>query len=141
MSLKERFYLKASIGGILGVFVGVGIASLSGDPVSDRVPLIIQLLLYAGMGVVGNGGSIVYYIESWSSAKATLVHFPCVIVYFVIMGLILDFGPFWMYLIMCGAMAVAYFVIWIVNYIKGKRIIKAMNDELKSFKSRPESDN
>jgi hypothetical protein len=141
MNLKERFCLKASIGGILGVFVGVGIASLSGDPVSDRVPLIVQLLLYALMGVVGNGGSIIYDIESWSVAKATLVHFASVIVFFVIMGLILDFGPPLVYLITSGAMTVAYFVIWIVNYIKGKRTIKAMNDELKSFKSRPESDN
>ena len=139
MSLKEKFLLKASIGGILGVFVGVGIGMLfDGDPVSDRVPLIAQIFLSAMMGVVGNGGSIVYYFESWSIAKMTLVHFSCTIVYFIVMGLILDFGPPSVYLIMIGIMTVVYFIIWILSYISGKREVKRMNEELKSFKNRPE---
>ena len=139
MSLKEKFILKASVGGILGVFVGVGIAMLCGDdPVSDRVPLIVQLFLYAMMGVVGNGGSIVYSFESWGITKMTLVHYSCTIAYFIVMGLILDFGPPSVYLIMIGIMTVVYFLIWVLSYISGKREVKRMNEELKSFKNRSE---
>ena len=137
MTLKERFIMKSLAGGLAGVFVGVAIASLCGG-LPAGCPLMVQLFLYALMGVVGNGGSIVYEIESWSLTKATLLHYLFTIAFFVFMGIVLNFGSYIVYVIAIACETVAYFIIWIINYLKCKRAVRDMNGELAAFKKQTE---
>ena len=88
------------------------------------------------------GSSIVYDIEKWSIARATVTHFLLVFaLYFLLVISMkwfrLEDPLFW---IIVGCMAVAYVIIWLIQYLACRRKIREMNDSLNQWKSRENAD-
>ena len=67
MDLKTKFIIRALLGFSLGMIIGAIMYVLSvndNEPV-DKVFLLMQLFGSGIMGIVGNGGAIVYDFEDW----------------------------------------------------------------------------
>ena len=131
MNLKQRFIYKSAIGFSLGVFITIIIniivgfifhGSLNENPYTeirnnmDFTKIMLELLTGGILGCVGNGGSVVYEIESWSIIKATFTHFVVTMAVYVIVGLYNG----WLLprhsmvnVIQIVMMVFAYFMIWL----------------------------
>ena len=88
------------------------------------------------------GSSVVYEIERWSIARATATHFLLLFVlYFLLvisMGWFrLDEPVFW---IVVAVMVVGYVFIWLFQYLSYRRKICEMNEDLKKWKRKRDTD-
>ncbi len=140
MRFRDRLIRKLLVGALLGVFVGVLISDIFPNGEPSEAPLTVIILLYAVMGMIGYGGAIVYEIERLGLLTMTLIHYFCTIGFFILMGTILNFGTLSMYLIMIGIETVVYFIIWGIQFIRWRREVKEMNEELEAAKKQPEDD-
>ena len=140
MRFKDRLIRKILIGALMGIFVGAVIEDVfpGGEP--SEVPLSITLLLYALMGVIGYGGAIVYEIERLGLLTMTLIHYFCTIGFFILMGTVIGFGTLPFYLIMIGIETVVYFMIWGFNFVRWRKEVRQMNEELEEVKKHPEEE-
>ena len=154
MSNHKRFFIKCLIGFVGGILVGLFITVISSLVTNDMKPIfvdpefaaaigntplaiLVQSILSGLLGLVGLGGSEMYRIESWSIAKATLVHFAAVMVVF----LAVSFTLRWMSVkdmpaifIILGVFILVYAIIWLTQYIKGKKQVRDMNSGLEKMK-------
>ena len=133
----KKATLFALIGFIIGALIGIGflLADRERPGLMEALPHILVGGVY---GAVAMGSSIVYDIESWSIARATVTHFlACFGLYFLIvitMGWFrLDDPTFWMVI---ALMVIAYVLIWLFQYLSYKRTIRKMNQELVHMKSK-----
>ncbi len=153
MNLKQRFIYKSAIGFSLGVFITIIIniivgfifhGSLNENPYTeirnnmDFTKIMLELLTGGILGCVGNGGSVVYEIESWSIIKATFTHFVVTMAVYVIVGLYNG----WLLprhsmvnVIQIVMMVFAYFMIWLSQYLIYKKSINDINEDMKYFKN------
>ncbi len=140
MRFKDRLIRKLLIGALMGIFVGAVIEDVfpGGEP--SKVPLSITLLLYALMGVIGYGGAIVYEIERLGLLTMTLIHYFCSIGFLILMGTIIGFGTLPIYLIMIGIETVVYFMIWGFNFVRWRKEVRQMNEELEEAKKHREEE-
>ncbi len=158
MNLKNKFILKASIGFSLGMLISVVINIIvtmvqngSGDFLINNPGaayagrslgnILVELLTAGLLGMVGNGGSVVYEIESWSIVKATSTHFIFTMLVYVLVGRIngwLTPGPSIANLIQISSMFIAYVIIWLSQYLVFKKEVAALNDGIKKLKNREE---
>ncbi|MBR6222681.1 MAG: DUF3021 domain-containing protein [Lachnospiraceae bacterium] len=159
MNLKNKFILKASIGFSLGMLISVviniiatAVTTGSGDFILSNpaaaydgrsIKLILIELLTAGLlGMVGNGGAIVYEIESWSIVKSTSTHFVFTMITYIIVGRIngwLTPGLSMVNLIQIVSMIVAYILICLFQYLVYKREVAELNDSIKKLKGRQDA--
>ncbi len=159
MNIKQRFIYKASIGFSLGVLVTIIINIISAyvqngdmmyylydfkDVRSGRtfMQLMLELLTGGLLGLIGNGGSVVYEIESWGILKSTIVHFLFTMTTFFVIGLFNGWlipGINLTNIVMISAMILAYFIIWLVQYLVYKKEIDDINKGVKLLKSREDS--
>ncbi len=135
--LKKGFVLGAC-GFAMGVFIGICMCAVSGGV--EFTPINVFYLLVGGLyGAWAMGGSAVYDIEEWSILRCTLTHFISTLLAFYLMGtiqggwLVIGSTVFW---IVTAAFVVCYFIIWLVQYLKYKREVRIMNEELKEFKKK-----
>ncbi len=151
MSLKQRFIYKASIGFSLGVFVTIGfclIAVFSDDPFTNILTkeyllrLVIQLLCGGLMGIVGNGGAVIYEVDRWSIIRMTVTHFVLTFVTFLILG----FANNWLEprlslfnVIMILGWILTYFIIWMTQYLIYKKEVDQINRSLKTLRDSKEA--
>lgn len=153
MNLKQRFIYKSAVGFSLGVFVTIIInviigfifnGSFTSNPYSevrgnmDFIKIMLELLTGGMLGLVGNGGSVVYEIESWSIIKATATHFIVTMTVYVIVGLyngwLLPMHSI-VNVIQIGMMVFTYIMIWLSQYLIYKKSIKDINEGMKYFKN------
>lgn len=151
---KKRFFIKCLIGFAGGILVGLTIIVISSMATNDMKPIfvdpefaeaigntplaiLIQSILSGLLGLVGLGGSEMYSIESWSILKATLIHFVAVMVVF----LAVSFTLRWMSIkempaifIILGVFILVYAIIWLTQYLKGKKQVRDMNSGLEKMK-------
>ena len=126
LSAKQRIILHLAVGFVLGGALGnlialiVSVASGSGVHVVSQVraaqltlpgAVILQTVLAGLLGMAGVGGMLYYDVERWSLLGATAVH----------------------YLISIAAMTAAFATIWLIMYLKWKREVKKMNEDLKKY--------
>ena len=158
MNLKERFIYKASIGFSLGIFVDIIIKAICDSTVNPEklfvnkklvemtgsysIAIMLDLLLCGLLGLACNGGSVVYEIESWGALKATLVHFIFSISIYYIAGNFLG----WFYpginianIIMVTIWILVYAMIWLIQYIVGKKEVEEMNKSIAAMKKREDN--
>ena len=134
MELKNRFIIKALVGFILGLIVGIGFWILFSDGNGSVSDFIFYEFMSGLLGLVANGSSIVYEIESWGIRTATIVHYLFCMIAFTSIALILGwFDVGWTLVIMLAAMTVAYIFIWLFQSFYWKKTIRQMNEDLKKM--------
>lgn len=156
LSFKHRFILKASVGFSLGILVTILINIIMSYIYTGNGESFVQEVVNAGggrslrrfcaellsgglLGLIGNGGSMVYEIESWSLLKTTTVHFGATIVTYIAVGLYngwLTLGPSRANSIQIGIYITAYVVIWLVQGLTYKKEIEDINYGISVLKSR-----
>ena len=139
----DNLWKKALILGLIGAVAGfvlcLIIIILTSDPNAEPVSVGMRVLYVAAgafQGAIAMGTTVVYQIEKWSIARATVTHFVATFAAYFLMGYVqgwLEFGSvvFW---ITTAAMFVTYFIIWLTNYLSYKRTIHKMNEELEKLK-------
>lgn len=118
--ILRKLILFAALGCIMGLAIGI-VLWLIGDPEALAAresvnTLIIYLVTSAVYGMVAMGSSVVYDIEEWSIARATVIHFAVTLIGFYALGMIegwLKFGDA-VFCIMSVSFVVVYFVIWLI---------------------------
>ncbi len=136
----KKMLRLALIGFFLGVLVGSAILFAEvyfwGADMPDQSYLIRHLILSGVVGLVPNAATVMYEIEEWSIARATVTHF--VVSFFTLYAVAFVqewFTPwsigFWVMTIVC---ILIYFIIWLTQYLIFKREIRKMNEELQKWK-------
>lgn len=148
--MKKKLIIHPVVGFVVGAGVGNLIAFLfsvlsggHGIVAAELVAktgaagaIALQTFLSGILGLVSIGGMLLYEIDKWSLAKATIVHFVSIAACFVGTSLILHWFPlqFVYYVIALGAMAVGFMIIWVCMYLAWKKEVKKMNEELEEYK-------
>ena len=130
--------------GALGYVLGaaIGVAFFLADS-SEGIGKALTYILLSGIpGCVSMGSSVIYSVEKWSIARATVTHFLITFLCFYLISFALDwfrFGDsmFWM---ITAAMIIGYFVVWLMMYLAYKRQIRKINEGLKKIKSSRKTD-
>ena len=139
----KRTLTRAGLGFLLGLAVAGGFTLLARQAPESFLgthgsAAAVLYFLYCGVyGAVCFGAQMVYYIESWSIARATFVHFTLALAGFCVLG----FSLGWLdvrgvtFRIMLVIYVAAYALIWLAYYLAWRRRVRAMNDELRKWKS------
>lgn len=136
--LKKTLKL-AGIGFLLGIVICHFISILTGTPelisgdylsrIGDlRAALLLQMLITGLYGAVNIGSTMIYKAERLPLLVSSLIHCSIVIIPFIPMSFF--FG--WVTdavscLIMSAFQFAAYFIIWLIIYIRYRREIKKLN--------------
>lgn len=155
IEFKYKVIILASLGFGLGVIIGTLITAITatlmiGDGSlhiiapelsevmgGDLKAFVIQSLVSGLLGAIGMGLSSVYYIESWSTIKATSIHFSITIVVFYATAFFLRWWSIKdvaFCLTMLGIFLIEYIIIWVSNYFIYKAQISKMNKALSEMK-------
>ena len=95
---------------------------------SEPLAFLIQVLLCGVIGMAGVGGMSFYDIEHWSMLKTAVVHYLLCIAVLIPCALFLVwFETAADILVMAVIEAVAYFLIWLVFYIKYRVQVGKLN--------------
>ena len=140
MDLKTKFIIRALLGFSLGMIIGAIMYVLSvndNEPV-DKVYLLMQLFGSGIMGIVGNGGAIVYDFEDWGLGRATFTHY--IVTFFTMLSIseILGWFSHDILLIVVLAFSFVYLIIWGTEYFVWKKEIRQINRQLGLLKSEQE---
>ena len=140
MDLKTKFIIRALLGFSLGMIIGAIMYVLSvndNEPV-DKVYLLMQLFGSGIMGIVGNGGAIVYDFEDWGLGRATFTHY--IVTFFTMLSIseILGWFSHDILLIVVLAFSFVYLIIWGTEYFVWKKEIRQMNIQLGLLKGEQE---
>lgn len=143
--LLKKTIIMCAVGFAMGVAVGV-ILLLTGAfdyfPEEIRSDKILKCMIMSGfMGVAGMGGTVLYEIENWSIMRATVTHFVIVIIAFFSMAYVEEwyrFGDTKDAVITFILYVIAFFVIWLIQYLIAKKKVREMNEALKALRSKDE---
>ena len=131
---------KAVLLGALGYAVGlvIGMAIFLCNSSRSFAETLPYILLSGIPGAVAMGSSVIYGVEKWSVARATVTHFLITFGCLYLAGLALDwfrFGEpaFWIF---TAAMIAAYVLIWLIQYMAYQRQVRKMNEDLQKWKAR-----
>jgi len=144
--LKKKAVILSVIGGLCGVFICFTVSQFSSGDGSENVSMGTEVLYYIVSflhGAICCGTTVIYEFESWSILRATLTHFFITLISFYCLGFIqkwLVFGSA-LFFIVTAAFIVCYFIIWIVNYLSYRRVVKRMNEDIEKLKTEGNSEN
>ena len=96
-----------------------------------------ELFLSGILGLIGNGSTVIYEIESWSILRVTATHFVIAFAAFFSIGLIngwLTPGITAENIIITGIVLISYVMIWLVQYLIYKKEVSDINDGLKNLR-------
>jgi hypothetical protein len=137
MDIKNRFITKALAGIVLGILVGVMFWVLTGslENNNDNMALLIHLGVSGLLGLICNGSSIVYEIESWGTLLATVSHYLLCMLTFILISSLMNWFPNRIgFIIMLVIMTVIYAGIWVGEMLYWKKTIKQVNEQLKNIR-------
>ena len=127
---------RGALGFALGVPMGLGILYWTRSGVADGMSngALLAFILSGGLyGAVAAGATVVYDIERWSVARATLTHLLFTLGGLYLLGLAqgwLAFTPFGFFVPTAAFIAV-YFLIWLAQYLSFRRKVDQLNRRLK----------
>ncbi len=132
MDIKTKFIIRALLGFSLGVIIGAIMFVLY---VSDTAPLnksylLLQLFGSGFLGVVANGGAIVYEFEDWALGRATFTHYIITFITMFAVSEMLGWFPHKILLIVIIAFSVVYLIIWLIEYAVWKNEVRRINRDL-----------
>ncbi len=135
MEIKNRLIIRALVGFIVGCAIELFFWIRGNGPVIQS-PFYLYLIMGGMIGLVNNAGSVVYYIESWSTRRATLVHYISAMFVFAVIAVPLGWFPdIGVLLIFLAIMTVAYIIIWLSNYLYCRKAVRELNEEIADMKS------
>ena len=159
--MKKEVLKRAVIGFFLGMLIGNFISYISSGrsavpPVlvsddlirkagSEMAALIVQTVLSGILGAVSFMGTIFYDLDDWGMTKTMLVHFLLILgVYFPVGFYCGWIEPDLKYILMVtGAMAFAYLIVWVIMYIRYRietarlnQLVKQQHPENQSKKTK-----
>ncbi len=136
--IRNDLIIKTLAGALIGMVIWIILFLTGGYPdemVLDRPALAAQLTGSVIFGAVCMGGSVVYGIESMGVTRATLFHFVLCTGSFLIVSHILGWFPAsWMPIVL-AIFVLAYFIIWLINYIYWINSVKDLNRDLEQMRS------
>lgn len=147
--MKRKIFWRAVRGAPLGIALGTIISILisavwGGGYYAPCVPelvrelgselgaMVLQTALCALLGAMFGGASVVWEIESWSIVKQTGVYFLVASLSMMPIAYITR----WMEHSIAGCLSyfgifvVIFAVIWFIQYIRGRRDVRKMNEKL-----------
>ena len=137
----KKAIIRASIGFVLGILVGLGFLSITGVGTyyvqKGADGLALYLALSGLLGAVGMGGTTIYSLEHWGLLRCTATHFVVTLLAYCAVGFTLGWldlrepGTSLMFL----GYVIAYFIIWLVMCLIYKRQIRRINEALKTWKA------
>lgn len=137
----KKTFVRAAIGCVLGVLVGLGFLLPFGiGAFYDQHGMggfALHLAMSGLLGVVNMGSTTIYSLEHWSVLRCTVTHFlitmTCLCTVGFSMGWFTLHDPVtpWM----LGSCVVIYFIIWLIISLRCKREIRQINAALKDWKS------
>lgn len=132
--LWKKSALLGLAGFLAGALIGIAFSLFS----SGKAGLSLSAILLGGVyGAVAMGSSVLYEIEHWSIARATVAHF--LLIFGLYSLLVLSMGWFRidepLFWIVIAVMAAGYVLIWLFQYLAYKRKVCSMNEGLKRIRS------
>ena len=138
--MRSRMIRRIILGFLLGTAIGNLIAWFFGSYVSSMlvarmgsVPaaILVQSLVSGLYGSFALTGTLFYDVEQWSLTRSSVMHFLVIAVLYVPTAMFLG----WAYsaaeiLIVEGILLVAYFIIWLVIYLRYKKKVRSLNEML-----------
>jgi len=140
MEIKTKFIIRALLGFSLGMVIGIVffvLATSDGEPL-DRTYLVMHLFGSGILGLIANGGAIVYDFEDWGLGRATFTHYIVTFITMFAVSEILGWFPHSVLLVMVVMFSVVYLIIWMIEYLLWKKEIRQINRQLEMMKKTPE---
>lgn len=135
-TFKTHLIIKSLVGALMTIFICVVFTALSiseGEMFTDATEFVMYYLMSALMGAICMGSSVVYEIESWSLVKVTVTHYVISFVAFFTTSLCLKWFDNKTLMIALLIFTLAYFLIWLIEYLIWKKEIRNLNRELQSM--------
>ncbi|WP_458458306.1 DUF3021 domain-containing protein [Pseudobutyrivibrio sp.] len=129
----DRVIIKVLIGALVGIGICLTIFAFGGydsQILENKMEFLVQILGSALLGVICNGGAVVYEIDSWGVTKATIIHYIASLVAFLIACVFLHWFPKEYFLPVIFAFTLIYIGIWLINFITWRNTIRQMNADL-----------
>jgi hypothetical protein len=126
------FLLGTAIGNLIAWFFGSYVSSvLVARMGSVPVAILVQSLVSGLYGSFALAGTLFYDIEQWSLTRSSVMHFLVIVVLYVPAAMFLGWADSATeILIVEGILLVAYFIIWLVIYLRYKREVRSLNEML-----------
>lgn len=137
--LVNSFIIRALIGALMGIAICIMLYAFGvyDDIILDNKPYVLMQFIGSAInGIICMGSTIVYDIDKWGLSKVTLIHYVITLVSFFSFNFLLSwFSEFNIFIILL-VFTIAYFIIWLINYLLYKREIRRMNKELENIKQK-----
>lgn len=132
---------RAIVGFALGMLVGLGIMAVGGVRAFYERHGAGRVAMYLAMsgllGAVNVGTTTIYSLEHWGVLRCTLTHFAIAMTTICAVGFSCGWfsigDPLTLWILLSET--VAYFIIWLVMYLRCKREIRQINEALKGWKN------
>ena len=126
------FLLGAAIGNLIAWFFGSYVSSvLVARMGSVPAAILVQSLVSGLYGSFALAGTLFYDIEQWSLTRSSVMHFLVIAVLYVPAAMFLEWADSATeILIVEGILLVAYFIIWLVIYLRYKKEVRSLNEML-----------
>ena len=126
------FLLGAAIGNLIAWFFGSYVSSvLAARMGSVPAAILVQSLVSGLYGSFALAGTLFYDIEQWSLTRSSVMHFLVIAVLYVPAAMFLGWADSATeILIVEGILLVAYFIIWLVIYLRYKKEVRSLNEML-----------
>ena len=126
------FLLGAAIGNLIAWFFGSYVSSvLVARMGSVPAAILVQSLVSGLYGSFALTGTLFYDVEQWSLTRSSVMHFLVIAVLYVPAAMFLGWADSATeILIVEGILLVAYFIIWLVIYLRYKKEVRSLNEML-----------
>ena len=130
--MRLGFLLGAAIGNLIAWFFGSYVSSvLVARMGSVPAAILVQSLVSGLYGSFALAGTLFYDIEQWSLTRSSVMHFLVIAVLYVPTAMFLGWAnSATEILIVEGILLVAYFIIWLVIYLRYKKEVRSLNKML-----------
>lgn len=135
----NSFIFRALIGALMGIAICLilyGFGLYDEIIIDDKPFVIMQFVGSALNGIICMGSTIVYDIDNLGLSKVTLLHYVITLVSLLCFNFLLGWFSEFNIILILVVFTVAYFIIWLVNYLIYKREIRRMNIELEDIKQK-----
>ena len=126
------FILGIAVSSMITAFICGGMPAATGliEAVgSVKTALILQLLLSGIYGAICMGTVLVYENDRLPLALSSLIHCLCCVLPFIPLSLFLRWiDSIGNYLIMTASQLIAYFIVWLIMFIRYKKETEKLNE-------------
>ena len=138
MDMGKRIGIRAAVGFPLGALVAVilGVidmrfcsAELAALVGGERLGAVLQFLGSGLYGAACMAGTVFYDVERWPLALATGLHYLIIAVGLALCNWLLLWGmDLGLFLIILAGQSVAFFLIWLIMYLRYKAEVRELNE-------------